>query len=254
MPQTGSAVFRSALNPKPTRQQANAARLAKNGLGFLHPMRARPAAPAAPKEPMQLVQILAYFAEDNSNEPAQNRVVMLWQHMVGFELCPIHVEIYFPTEQKACSITQGNLLTLGPRSFSSNKYRVLSIEVSPCHGPGFVADPHGHTASAADPPRSVQVRQSQYDAMIEYCRRRVADNVSFDLGGMYTSVLPSSLRVGGGSGRTFCSRHIAETLREGGVPAFLEVDACSMSPAKLLQIVISECNPVMDVIQTREFK
>lgn len=137
------SVFTKALNTNPTRQQKNAARLAKNGLEFLHPARVRQAQ-TGPTEPTKLVQILAYFADDDETEPMQNRIVMLWQQVVGFDHCPIHVEIYFPDDELACSVVQGKMLSLGPRGFSSNKYRCMSIEV----------------------------KQRQYEDMLEHCRKR----------------------------------------------------------------------------------
>lgn len=226
MPPKPSSVFSKALQQNPTRQQLNAAKLAKNGLEFLHPARARSAKPSVPVEPTQLIQILAYFAEDSPDEPMQNRLVMLWQQSVGYEHVPIHVEIFFVADQLACSVAQGGMLSLGPRGFSSRKYRVLALEV----------------------------KKSQYDAMLEHCRKRVAENVNFDIYGMYSSILPSMMRLGGGSNRTFCSRHIAETLQVGKLPAFENVDPHGMSPAQLFDTVLNECSPVMDTIKTREFK
>ncbi|EKX34810.1 hypothetical protein GUITHDRAFT_146923 [Guillardia theta CCMP2712] len=116
----------------------------------------------------------------------------------------VHVELRFE-DGMASSIFAGEVLFFRPRSF---------------------ANPHYHI-------ETLTAEERGYQEMYLYCQRRAAQNVRFDNLGLLLAALPLYTRTP--IDRTFCSRHVVETLQMGNVPEFLLLSPHRTTPTMIFK-------------------
>ena len=158
--------------------------------------------PSCPRTCMRTVQLLFYRAQPQDH----------WINRLVSWLDPpyVHVEIRFE-DGMASSIFAGEVLFFRPRSFANPNYHIET----------FTAEERG------------------YQEMYLHCQRRAAQNVRFDNLGLLLAALPLYTRTP--HDRTFCSRHVVETLQMGNVPEFLLLSPHRTTPTMIFKAARSSC-------------
>jgi len=150
---------------------------------------------------MRSIQLLFYRAREQGDH-LMNRVVS-W-----FDPPFVHVEIRFE-DGMASSIFAGEPLFFRQRTFANPNYHVETLTVEP----------------------------SDYNSMYRFCQERARQGIRFDNLGMYLAILP--LLSFTPPHKTFCSRHVTETLHIGNVPEFVMLTPHKTTPSMLYKAVKS---------------
>ena len=169
-------------------------------------------------------QILLLFYKPSATDPLFNRAVALF--------CPpfCHVEMAFPERYGAepcecdifgSSIYQGETVFYKKKSYARDGYVCLTIEVS----------------------------LAQQWRVKNYCKNQSNACVPFNRWAMYGSYIPL-FRTDEG---TFCSKHITNALKYGGVLHQECVDACRMTPSGLHAMLCDKqiAAPIVQVVPAR---
>ena len=131
-----------------------------------------------------------------------------------------HCDIQFD-DGMASSIYQNETVYMQKKSFSRNNYERISLT--------FTDEECG------------RIRR--------FCDSSHSSRVGFDLTGMLLSYLPFALRRP--SGKTFCSRYIAEALKQSGRPEFSSLEPLCTTPSGLHGVLFSTNKVFIDVSEAR---
>ena len=142
-------------------------------------------------------------------------------HLVSFFSPPFsHCDIQFE-DGLASSIYSNESVYLQKKRFSRHNYERISLTLS----------------------------DDEYAMVHEFCMKAHSDKVAFDHAGMLMSYFPlGSIRR---SGRTYCSRYIAEALKASRRDDFKDVRAGTMSPSGLYQLLKDQHRSFVFVAENR---
>lgn len=172
------------------------------------------------------VQIYLLFYKPASDDPFQNRLVAFFDG----PFC--HVEMAFPEkygmepwekEVWGTSIYQGDTIFYKTKTYQREGYFSFAIEVT----------------------------KSQCLKIKNYCRMQSEKGVKFSKLAMYSAYLP--VHIFKDIDGTFCSKHVAMALQEGGIGEIAHLNPCLVTPSSLYRVLLlnSDRSPIVQVVPSK---